>query len=165
MLWYEIVFFILALIIMLVGLLGIILPVLPGLPLILVAALLFTIVTGFQYIGMQTIIILAVLTALGMILDYIVTLLGIKKMGGSTAGMIGSFIGMIVGLIILGAGILGFIIGSFIGAVVFEFLIGKQARDALKAGFGSFIGFLFGGVLRFVIGIAMVGIFLYQVLF
>ena len=165
MVWYEILFFILALIIMLVGVIGIILPILPGLPLIFGATLLFTIVTGFQYIGTKTIIIFAVLTILGTAIDYIVTSLGVKKMGGSTASMIGAFIGMIAGLMILGVGIFGFIIGAFIGAVVVELLVGKEARNALKAGFGSFIGFLAGGVLRLVIGIAMVGIFLYQVLF
>jgi uncharacterized protein YqgC (DUF456 family) len=165
MIWYEILFFILALIIMLVGIIGIVLPILPGLPLIFGAALLFSIVTGFQYVGAKTIIIFACLTLIGMILDYVATALGVKKMGGSTIGMIGASIGMIVGLLIPGAGIFGFIIGAFIGAVVCELLVGKEARNALKAGFGSFIGFLAGGVLRFVIGVVMVGVFFYQVLF
>jgi uncharacterized protein YqgC (DUF456 family) len=164
-LWYEILFFILALVIMLVGLIGIVLPILPGLPLIFGAALLYSIVTGFQYIGTKTIIIFACLTLVGMILDYVATSLGVKKMGGSTVGMIGAFIGMIVGLLIPGVGIFGFIIGAFVGAVVCELLIGKEAHNALKAGIGSFVGFLAGGVLRFVIGVIMVGIFFYQVLF
>jgi uncharacterized protein YqgC (DUF456 family) len=165
MLWYEILFFIIALVIMCIGIVGIILPILPGLPLIFGAAVFFSVVTGFQYIGTQTIIILACLTIFGMVLDYVATSLGVKKMGGSTIGMIGAFIGMIVGLMIPGLGIFGFIIGAFIGAVVCEFLIGKEAHNALRAGIGSFIGFLAGGVLRFVIGVIMVGIFLYQVLF
>jgi uncharacterized protein YqgC (DUF456 family) len=165
MVWYEILFFILALIIMFVGLIGIVLPILPGLPLIFGAAVFFSVVTGFRYIGAQTIIIFACLTLVGMILDYVATSLGVKKMGGSTVGMIGAFIGMIIGLLILGAGIVGFIIGAFIGAVVCELLIGKESHNALKAGFGSFIGFLAGGVLRFAIGVIMVGIFFYQVLF
>jgi uncharacterized protein YqgC (DUF456 family) len=163
--WYEVLFFILSLIIMVVGIIGIILPILPGLPLIFGAALFFSIVTGFQYIGAKTMIIFACLTTIGMVLDYMATSLGVKKMGGSTIGMIGAFIGMIVGMLIPGAGIFGFVIGAFIGAVVCELLVGKEAHRALKAGIGSFIGFLAGGVLRFVIGMIMVGIFFYQVLF
>jgi uncharacterized protein YqgC (DUF456 family) len=165
MTWYEIIFFILALIVMLVGIAGVILPVLPGLLLILGAAVVFAILTGFQYIGIKTLIVFAVLTAFSLAMDWVAAFLGVRRMGGSKAGMIGALVGMIAGMLIPGVGIFGFIIGAFAGAVIFELMIGKESRTALKAGLGSFIGFLFGGLLRFVVGIAMVGIFLYQVLF
>jgi uncharacterized protein YqgC (DUF456 family) len=165
MTWYEIIFFILALIVMLVGIAGVILPVLPGLLLILGAAVVFAILTGFQYIGIKTLIVFAALTAFSLAMDWVAAFLGVRRMGGSKAGMIGALVGMIAGMLIPGVGIFGFIIGAFVGAVVFELMIGKESRAALKAGLGSFIGFLFGGLLRFVVGVAMVGIFLYQVLF
>jgi hypothetical protein len=86
-------------------------------------------------------------------------------MGGSYAGMIGAFTGMIVGLSLPGVGIIGFIIGAFVGAYAMELLINKDSRVALRAGLGSFLGFLAGGLMKFVIGAIIIGVFIWQVLF
>jgi len=165
MTWFEIVIFILALLVMLVGLAGIILPVIPGVPIIFGAAFLYALLTDFATISSQTIIIFAVLTVLSLLLDWLATAVGVKKMGGSYIGMIGAFVGMIVGLLLPGVGIIGFVIGAFVGAFLFEWLISKKAQVALRAGFGSFIGFIAGGLLKFVIGVAMIGLFVWEVLF
>jgi len=165
MTWFEIVIFILALLVMLVGLAGIILPVVPGVPIIFIAALLYALLTDFATISSQTIIIFAVLTVLSLLLDWLATAVGVKKMGGSYIGMIGAFVGMIAGLLLPGVGIIGFVIGAFVGAFLFELLISKKAQVALRAGFGSFIGFIAGGLLKFVIGASMIGVFVWEVLF
>ena len=165
MTWFEIVIFILALLVMLVGLAGIILPVVPGVPIIFIAALLYALLTDFATISSQTIIIFAVLTVLSLLLDWLATAVGVKKMGGSYIGMIGAFVGMIAGLLLPGVGIIGFVIGAFVGAFLFELLISKKAQVALRAGFGSFIGFIAGGLLKFVIGASMIGVFVREVLF
>ena len=65
----------------------------------------------------------------------------------------------------LTVGIFGFVIGAFVGAFLLELLVNKESKKALRAGLGSFIGFLAGSVLRLVIGAAMIGIFVWQVLF
>lgn len=150
---------------MLVGLAGVVLPVIPGVPIIFGAALLYAILTDFSAISGQTLIIFAVLTVASMILDWAASLMGVKKMGGSYAGMIGAFIGMIVGLSLPGVGIIGFIIGAFVGAYAMELLINKNTRLALRAGLGSFLGFLAGGLMKFVIGAIIIGIFVWQVIF
>ena len=164
MTWLEIILFIAALIFMLVGLLGVILPVLPGIPLIFGVALVFSILTDFTYLSGQTIIIMGILAVISLILDWIATLFGVKKMGGSKAGIFGAFIGMIVGLFIPGVGIFGFIIGAFVGAFIFELLVNRESKKALKAGLGSFIGFLAGGLLKLVIRAVMIGMFVWHVL-
>jgi len=164
MTWLEIALFIITIIVMLVGMVGVIIPMLPGVPVIFAAALIYAIITGFESITGDLLIIFGLMTAASFVLDWVATAFGVKKMGGSWLGMLGSFIGMIVGLLIPGVGIIGFIIGAFVGAFVFEILIGKKSNEALRAGFGSFIGFLAGGLLKFVIGATMIGIFVYQVL-
>jgi len=161
--WAEIILFIFCLLVMLSGLVGIILPFLPGIPIIFGASLLFALVTKFQYLSSDTIIIFAILTGVGLLLDWVATALGVKKFGGSIRGMIGAVLGMFAGLLIPGVNIAGFIIGSFIGAFLFEFLGGKTWRLSLRAGFGSFIGFIAGGVLRFVIGATMIGVFIWEI--
>ncbi len=138
---------------------------LPGVPVIFAAALIYGIITGFESITINILIIFGVLTVASFILDWLATVFGVKKMGGSYIGMLGAFIGMIVGLFLPGVGIVGFIVGAFVGAFIFEILIGKKTHEALRAGFGSFIGFLAGGVLRFAIAVAMIGIFVYRTIF
>ncbi|UCC79837.1 MAG: DUF456 domain-containing protein [Candidatus Zixiibacteriota bacterium] len=164
MTWLEIILFIAALIFMFVGLLGVILPVLPGIPLIFGVALVFSILTDFTYLSGQTIIIMGILAVISLILDWIATLFGVKRMGGSKAGIFGAFIGMIVGLFIPGVGIFGFVIGAFVGAFIFELMVNRESKKALKAGLGSFIGFLVGGVLKLVVGAVMIGMFIWHVL-
>ncbi len=163
--WFEIVYFSLAIIIMLIGMGGIILPFIPGVPLILAAAIAYGALTGFVDIDGNLLLIFTGLTIISLILDYLATMLGVKKMGGSNLGMLGALLGMVAGLLIPGVGIFGFIIGAFLGAFLFEIILGKTSKDALRSGLGSFIGFLLGGLLRFVIGAVMIGMFVYRVLF
>ncbi|MEE9554682.1 MAG: DUF456 domain-containing protein [candidate division Zixibacteria bacterium] len=165
MTWTEIILFSAALLVMIIGQVGIILPFIPGVPMIFGAALIYAILTDFAVISAQTVIIFAILAVFSVILDWIATALGVKKMGGSYFGMFGAFLGMILGLLLPGVGVIGFIIGAFVGAFLFETLLGKESKAAFKAGLGSFIGFLAGGVLKFVIGAAMIGVFIWQVLF
>ena len=171
--WIEITYFVITLIIMIIGLFGTILPIIPGSPIILVAALIYALLTDFRDITGNTLIILAVMTGVSLLMDWIASSFGVKKMGGSFFGVIGAAIGMIVGLLIPGVGIIGFIVGAFVGAFVFELMLGKargkgstdnEIHIALKAGLGTFIGFLVGGVLKFALAAVMIGIFVWKVL-
>jgi uncharacterized protein YqgC (DUF456 family) len=157
--------FILAVAVMLVGLAGVFLPVIPGVPIIFGAALLYALLTDFSTISSQTLAVFAILTVVSMVLDWVASVMGVKKMGGSYAGMVGALVGMIIGLLLPGVGIIGFIIGAFAGAYLMELLINKNARVALRAGLGSFLGFLVGGLMKFVIGVIIIGIFVWQVIF
>jgi uncharacterized protein YqgC (DUF456 family) len=160
----EILLFVATLLVMLVGLAGVILPVLPGIPVIFAAALIYGFLTDFSVIGANTLLIFAILTIIALILDWAAGVVGVRKMGGSRAGMVGAFVGMIIGLLLPGVGIVGFIIGAFAGAFIMELLVNRDSRIALRAGLGSFLGFLAGGLLRFVIGSIMIGMFIWQVI-
>ncbi len=164
MTWYQIILFIITLLVMLTGLVGTLLPVIPGTPLILGAALLYAFIEGFNSITGNVIGLLAILTGISILLEYLAIVFGIKKMGGTYFGIAGAFIGMIVGLIFW-ATLASLILGPLIGAVLFEMLIGKRAHEAFKAGLGSFIGFIVGGALKFAIAATMIGIFTWNALF
>lgn len=158
----EVLLFVVALAIMIVGLAGVILPVLPGIPLIFAAAALYGIVTGFSGIGLNMILILAGLTVFGLVVDYLANYLSVRKMGGGRAGAVGAVIGLMVGVWL---GLVWIVILPFVLAVAFELLAGKEGRSAFKAGLGAMVGLLFGGLLRFVIGCVMIGLFVWALLF
>jgi uncharacterized protein YqgC (DUF456 family) len=155
--------FTLTMIIMLIGLAGTIVPMLPGLPVMWVGAFVYALVTGFEKIGWTYLGIFAALTALTTVLDYVANLYGARKMGASGWGVFGAFVGMLVGL--FAGGLIGLVLGSFLGAILGEILVGKKGSLALKAGLGTFLGFLGGTLIKFVTGCAMIGIFLLEVLF
>ena len=162
MTFLEILLFVVALLIMIIGLAGVILPVLPGVPLIFGAAVLYGILTGFEEISLQLILIFAGLTIFGLVVDYLANYFSVKKMGGGKAGAVGAVIGLMIGIWF---GLVWIIILPFVLAVAFELIAGKEARQALTAGFGALVGLLFGGLTRFIIGCVMVGIFVWAVLF
>lgn len=162
MTFLEILLFVVVLIIMIIGLAGIILPVLPGIPLIFGAAVLYAILTGFEEVNLYLLLIFAGFTVVGLVIDYLANYLSVRRMGGGKAGAIGAVIGLLIGIWF---GVLYIVLLPFLLAVVFELIAGKEGRQALTAGFGAFVGLLFGGLTKFIIGCVMIGIFVKAVLF
>ncbi|MCK4941244.1 DUF456 domain-containing protein [candidate division WOR-3 bacterium] len=157
----EILLFVVALIIMIVGLAGVILPVLPGIPLIFGAAAVYGLLTGFEEITLHLILIFACLTIFGLVVDYLANYFSVRKMGGGRAGAVGAVVGLIAGIFL---GLIWIIVLPFVLAVAFELIAGRESRQALTAGFGAFVGLLFGGLIRFIIGCVMTGVFVWAVL-
>jgi uncharacterized protein YqgC (DUF456 family) len=85
-----------------------------------------------------TLIILGVFTAIAIIIDYVLPILGAKIYGVSKKGILGSIAGMIIGAIWFPP--FGMIIGILLGAIIGEIAAGKKDSEALKAGFAAFIG-------------------------
>lgn len=129
------------------GILGCVLPVIPGPPLSYVGLLLLHFTEKYQFLP-RFLIIWAIITAVVYALDYVIPAWGTKKFGGSKRGVWGSIIGLIVGLFFFPP--FGIIIGPFAGAVIGELTSGKDSGAALKSGFGSFLGFLMGTLLKLI---------------
>jgi len=144
---------VISLICIIAGILGCLLPVLPGPPLSFVGLILIHF-TRFADFTANEFIFLGLLTLIVTILDYIVPVWGTKKFGGSRMGTWGSVIGLIAGLFFLPAigpfGIITILGGPFVGAYIGEKLDGKDSQKALRAAFGSFIGFLAGTMMKLV---------------
>lgn len=141
--WIDILLVILAFAMMLVGLVGAVLP-LPGPPLSFLGLLCLHWIRWADFsstllwgLGLATVLVTA--------LDYIVPAWGVKRYGGGKAGVWGSTLGLLIGMFF---GPVGIFIGAFVGAMVGELLVGKDSAQAMRAAFGSFIGFVFGVVLK-----------------
>ena len=139
------------------GLIGSFIPVLPGPPISWVGILLLHL-TNVVPINKTLLIITGVIALVVFLLDYVIPALGTKRFGGSKAGIYGTSIGLIIGLI---APIpFGIIIGPFVGAFIGEFISQKDGNKALKAAFGSFLGFITSTFIKFIVCVIYFGLFI-----
>ncbi len=158
----DIALLLIGFILMLTGIIGSFLPILPGPPIswlgLLVLYLTKSVPNDWLFLGITLIIALLVFA-----LDYIIPAMGTKKFGGTKAGMIGTTLGLLVAIFFPILGIFGIVVWPFVGALVGELLNKADQKTALKAAFGSFIGFLTGTFLKFVVTIVYLGLFIYKV--
>lgn len=150
----DILWIVLGLVVLLIGIVFSVLPILPG-QIISWGSLLLLQLTSLKPFSTNFLVMWLVL-ALGVTaLDYIVPIWGTKKFGGTKKGVWGSTIGLLVGIIFAPFGMVSIIIGPFVGAVIGEMIGGQQFQKALKSGFGSFIGFLTGTLMKLGISLFM----------
>ena len=125
---------------MILGIIGCLVPVLPGPPFSFLGIILLHL-SRFGNFTNAALIILGGIAIVVTLLDYVVPVCGTKKFGGSKYGTRGAAIGLIIGLFL---GPLGLIIGPLLGAFVGELIFRDDINYALRAGFGSLLGFLTG---------------------
>ncbi|MAU26345.1 MAG: hypothetical protein CMH48_13140 [Muricauda sp.] len=155
----DIALLLIGFLLMLVGVLGSFLPVLPGPPISWVGLLLLyltkAVPDNWWVLGITLVIALGI-----TILDYVIPAAGTKRFGGSKAGMIGTIVGLLVAIFFPILGPLGIIIWPFIGALAGELINKADQKTAMKAAFGSFVGFLTGTFLKFVLTTAYLVFFI-----
>jgi uncharacterized protein len=141
----------------LVGLAGTILPMLPGVPFVFGGLLVAAWIDNFQRIGWPTLTILALLTAMALVVDFVATMFGAKRAGASKLALLGAAIGSIVGIFF---GLIGIFIFPFVGAVIGEFIERRKLGQAGKVGLATWLGLLFGTLAKLALALTMIGIFI-----
>jgi uncharacterized protein YqgC (DUF456 family) len=143
---------------MLVGLFGLIVPIFPGLTVMWIAALVYGIIAGFGVKGWIIFILLTILMLGGNVIDNV--LMGTKaRQGGASWLSIG------LGLL---AGIFGSIVfppfGGLIGAPLVLFLAEyarqRNPTEAFQTVKSLLIGWGWSFVVRFIIGLVMIGLWM-----
>lgn len=143
-----------------IGYIGCLIPALPGPPFNYASLLLLHFLNIHHY-STPVLVTLGIITAIVLTVDYIVPIYGTKKTGGSKFGIWGTAIGLVAGLFLFPP--FGIIIGPFAGAVIGELIGGKNSKDAMRAGFGAFLGFLAGAVSKLIVASVILGYFIYGI--
>ncbi len=146
-----------------IGFVGLIYPIIPSVLFIVGGMLLYGLFFSFEPFSLFFWIIQGMFVLLLFGADYLANLFGVKKFGGSKAGVWGSTIGLLVGPFVIP--FLGIILGPFLGAIIAELLVNKQSiKTALKIGAGSVVGFVGSVITKFIIQIIMIVYFFIRVL-
>ncbi|NNE93195.1 MAG: DUF456 family protein [Verrucomicrobiales bacterium] len=138
-----------------VGFVGSFLPIVPGAFLLWLGAVLHYFLFGMQDSGLswQGLVVISLLLIVSLVIDWLSGALGAKWFGSSKWGMLGAFVGAIVGLFF---SLPGLILGPIIGVFVFEMYVAKkEMKDASNSTIGTVVGGLAGLIARAIVSVIM----------
>lgn len=146
--------------VMLVGLAAIILPLLPSIPFIWLGIFLYALVSDFEKISIDFVLLVTLMGMVVIVIDYVASSYGVKKFRASVFGLTGALIGGLLGFAFGPLG--GLVVGPLVGAVVGEAIVGRDTLFAYETKKFIVIGMVGGTFIKVVVGVAMVGLFLWQ---
>jgi uncharacterized protein YqgC (DUF456 family) len=158
----DIALYVLAALLIVGGMAGAVLPTLPGIPMIFGGIWLVAAVDHYRHLGMWWLLIIGALGSVGVIVDFIASALGARRVGASRLALWGASLGTLVGMFF---GVPGLLFGPFVGALLGELASGNSVLRSAHVGVGTWLGLLFGTLLKLVISFVMIGLFGLALLF
>lgn len=145
-----------------IGFIGLVYPIIPSVIFIMGGFLLYGLFFSFAELPWWFWLIQILFVILLFGADMMANAFGVKKYGGSKAGIWGSTIGLLIGPIVLPFA--GIILGPFLGAIIAELIFARTSiKQAIKTGFGSVIGFLTSVITKGAVQVVMIVIFFWVV--
>ena len=141
-----------------IGVAGTVLPVVPGAILVFGGIALAAWIDDFARIPVWLLLLLAVLTAMAWVVDYLAAAAGAKRAGASKLAIIGAAIGTLAGIF---SGLWGLLFMPLAGAAIGEYVAQRDVWRAGKVGLATWIGLLLGTAVKVALVFAMVGIFVF----
>lgn len=158
----EIVYWSIIIVLMILAFVGLIYPILPSVVFLIGSFILYGVFFSFEPFSwlFWTVQVLFVVLLFGA--DYMANLIGVKKFGGTKAGIWGSTIGLLVGPFVIP--VIGILIGPFLGAIIGEWVVHRSnLKTAVKVGVGSVVGFISSVVTKGIIQIVMAVYFFFVI--
>ncbi len=156
--WLSASVFWITLVIMAVGLFGLIVPIFPGITVIWLAALGYGVVTKFTTLGWILFAVITLLFIGGVTIDNILMGAKARKEGAAWSSLALGYLAGILGTIFLPP--LGGIIAAPLVVLLMEYLRQRDIHKALASLKGLAIGWGASFIVRFFIGLAMIGLWL-----
>jgi len=145
---------------MFLGLIGCFIPIIPS-PITSWLGFLVLYFSSNVEISFRFLIFTFLISILIFLVDFILPLFINKKFGGSKKGILGSGIGLFLGLFILGP--IGLVLGACIGGLIGELINNKRGDKILIGVIGSLVGILSGIILKFIVTLVFLFIYLQKV--
>ncbi len=154
---------------------------LPGTAIIWFDGLIFAAITGWDRIPWWVLLITGILAIIAEASDGLIAALGTKAGGGtnqtSVVVVIGTAVGALLGGMLLSVplaplGVFAPIVASLAGALALGFASayyyerhrGREHKEALKAGWGAFMGRMAAGLFKMIIGGVMTTVFVWSIM-
>ena len=144
--------------IMVISLFALIIPGVPGLIIIWAAALVFGLIIGFNWLAWLIMGLLTILWLFGSVIDNIITAKSTLDTGASLWSIILGIVTGVIGAIVL-TPLIG-LLTAFLGVLAGEFWRLRNLRKALGTTRGWLVGLGWSFFLRFLTGLAMIGLWL-----
>ncbi len=119
-------------------------------------------ITGFDPITWQLLLVLLGLALLGELVEFVIGTFYVAQQGATGSGVVAAFLGGLVGAVlgngvmpVLGA-VLGSFAGAFIGAVLGEYYRNQKLEPSLRVGVHAFLGRIVAMMVKHVIALVMV---------
>ncbi len=140
---------ILGVVFILIGIIGCVIPGIAGPPFSFLALIFLSIAKHWEPFSSKFLIAMGALTLFVQALDYLLPAMGAKKFGATKYAFWGAILGLLLGILIFPP--FGMIICAFLGAVLGEVIAGKKSYEALRAGWGVFVGVMIGMLLKLIL--------------
>ena len=156
---WNILWWLLAGLLIIAGLVGTVVPALPGAPLVFAGLFFGAWIGDFETVGWVTIGILAALAALAWAIDFVAAALGARYVGAGPRAFWGATVGALVGMFF---GLPGLVLGPFIGAVLGELSGGQGLAWSGRAGVGAWLGIVVATAAKLALVFLMIGVFAFS---
>jgi hypothetical protein len=156
--WLQISIEVLTLTFMLFGLFGLVIPVVPGLVIIWVAALGYGIAAGFGTLGWIMFAIISLLMVAGSVIDNVLMGTQARQSGASWVSIVAALVFGLAGNFVLP--VIGGLIAALVALFVAEWIRRKNWRESLKTVGGMAWGCGWAFVIRFIMGVVMIGLWM-----
>jgi len=156
--WLQLSVEVITLALMLFGLLGLVIPIFPGSLIIWLASLGYGIVAKFDTLGWVMFALITLLMLVSVFIDDILVGAKARKSGASwlsvgvalVLGVAGNFV----------VPVLGGFIASLLALFIVEWIRRRNRKEAWKASLGLMAGYGLAFVIRFIMGIVMIGLWM-----
>jgi uncharacterized protein YqgC (DUF456 family) len=137
------------------GLAGAIIPTVPGIPLIFIGIWLIAGIDQYHHLGYGWLIGIAAVGAVGLTIDLLAGVLGVKRVRASKQAVMGALFGTVIGLFF---GLPGLLLGPFLGSVLGELAAGGGVLRSTNVGISAWLGLIFGTIIKLVSSLMMVAL-------